>query len=75
MRVSASASGVAAIGAVAGDCVQVAGTLAGARLIAFDTSTFIYLIEMHPIFFPAVEAIFQANLSPRSTSRSYLACA
>ncbi len=36
------------------------GPLAGARLLALDTSTFIYLIEKHPTFFGAVEPIFQA---------------
>jgi predicted nucleic acid-binding protein len=36
------------------------GPLAGARLIALDTSAFIYLIEKHPIFFSAVEPIFHA---------------
>jgi predicted nucleic acid-binding protein len=36
------------------------GPLAGARLIALDTSTFIYLIERHPVFFSAVEPIFEA---------------
>ncbi|HLK36677.1 MAG TPA: PIN domain-containing protein [Polyangiaceae bacterium] len=36
------------------------GPLAGARLVALDTSTFIYLIEKHPVFFRAVEPIFQA---------------
>ena len=36
------------------------GPLAGARLIALDTSAFIYLIEKHPRFFAAVEPIFQA---------------
>ena len=36
------------------------GPLAGARLLALDTSTFIYLIEKHPTFFAAVEPIFQA---------------
>ena len=36
------------------------GPLAGARLIALDTSAFIYLIEKNPAFFPAVEPIFQA---------------
>ena len=34
------------------------GPLAGARTIALDTSAFIYLIERHPTFFPAVEPIF-----------------
>jgi predicted nucleic acid-binding protein len=36
------------------------GPLAGARLVALDTSIFIYLIEKHPVFFPTVEPIFQA---------------
>jgi len=36
------------------------GPLAGARLVALDTSTFIYLIEKHPVFFGAVAPIFQA---------------
>jgi predicted nucleic acid-binding protein len=40
--------------------MALAGPLAGARLVALDTPTFIYLIERHPIFFPAVEPIFQA---------------
>jgi predicted nucleic acid-binding protein len=40
--------------------MALAGALAGARLIALDTSTFIYLIEKHPVFFAAVEPIFQA---------------
>ena len=40
--------------------MALAGPLAGARLIALDTSAFIYLIEKHPIFFPAVEPVFQA---------------
>lgn len=40
--------------------MALAGPLAGARLIALDTPTFIYLIEKHPIFFPAVEPLFQA---------------
>ncbi|HEV3190706.1 MAG TPA: type II toxin-antitoxin system VapC family toxin [Polyangiaceae bacterium] len=40
--------------------MALAGLLADARLIALDTSTFIYLIEKHPVFFIAVEPIFQA---------------
>ncbi|MGO9837276.1 MAG: type II toxin-antitoxin system VapC family toxin [Polyangiaceae bacterium] len=40
--------------------MTLAGPLAGARLIALDTSAFIYLIEGHPTFFAAVEPIFQA---------------
>lgn len=40
--------------------MALAGPLAGARLIALDTSTFIYLIEKHPVFFATVEPIFQA---------------
>lgn len=40
--------------------MALAGALVGARLIALDTSTFIYLIEKHPVFFAAVEPIFQA---------------
>jgi predicted nucleic acid-binding protein len=39
--------------------MALAGPLAAARLIALDTSTFIYLIEKHPIFFAAVEPIFR----------------
>jgi len=34
------------------------GPLAGAWLLALDTSTFIYLIEKHPTFFAAVEPFF-----------------
>jgi predicted nucleic acid-binding protein len=40
--------------------MALAGPLVGARLIALDTSTFIYLIERHPVFFAAVEPIFRA---------------
>jgi predicted nucleic acid-binding protein len=40
--------------------MALAGPLAAARLIALDTSAFIYLIEKHPTFFSAVEPIFQA---------------
>src|ERR1035438_7589008 len=40
--------------------MALAGPLAGTRLIALDTSTFIYLIEKHPVFFGTVEPIFQA---------------
>ncbi|MBV9948149.1 MAG: type II toxin-antitoxin system VapC family toxin [Myxococcales bacterium] len=35
------------------------GPLTGARLVALDASAFIYLIEKHPVFFPAVEPIFR----------------
>ena len=48
--------------------MALAGPLAAARLIALDTSAFIYLIERHPTFFAAVEPIFQAHTgrdSPR----------
>jgi predicted nucleic acid-binding protein len=40
--------------------MALAGPLAAARLIALDTSAFIYLIGKHPTFFSAVEPIFQA---------------
>jgi predicted nucleic acid-binding protein len=40
--------------------MALAGPSAAARLIALDTSAFIYLIEKHPTFFSAVEPIFQA---------------
>jgi predicted nucleic acid-binding protein len=40
--------------------MALAGPLASARVIALDTSTFIYLIETHPTFFGAVAPIFQA---------------
>lgn len=43
---------------VAAQRMALAGPLAGARLIALDTSAFIYLIERHPRFFAAVEPIF-----------------
>lgn len=36
------------------------GTLEGARLVALDTSVFIYLVEKHVDFFPKVEPIFAA---------------
>jgi predicted nucleic acid-binding protein len=36
------------------------GPLAAARVIALDASVFIYLIERHPVFFPAVEPLFRA---------------
>jgi predicted nucleic acid-binding protein len=39
--------------------MALAPPLAGARLLALDTSTFIYLIERHPILFAAVEPIFR----------------
>ncbi|WP_394826899.1 type II toxin-antitoxin system VapC family toxin [Pendulispora albinea] len=38
--------------------MALAAPLASARLIALDTSTFIYLIEKHPAFFGTVEPIF-----------------
>jgi len=38
--------------------MALAGPLAGARLIALDTSPFIYLLEKNARFFPAVDPIF-----------------
>ncbi len=36
------------------------GVLAGTKLLALDTSLFIYLVEKHPVFYPKVEPIFAA---------------